>query len=208
MPAPRSLLLVAGILVLRAVQAQPTEVEDYSYPNDGEDYDYEEGEEDDGSQEGFVASGAKVVIQSGKVHQVVAEDHLIQLPCLVDNPDNIPIMWFHSTRAGGMSPLAIGEKVLKETREGATVKVDRTGSTLRIPQAKSSDAGEYVCEVATGSDDKPSVVHTVTVTAAPAGEVRTPGESAGQQAAVVGSGARVVAVGAYIAVIAIAGLLV
>jgi hypothetical protein len=86
MPASRSLLLLAGLLVLPAVQAQPTDLEDYSYPNDGEDYDYGGDDGEDSSQEGFVASGAKVVILSGKVHQVVAEDHLIQLPCLVDNP--------------------------------------------------------------------------------------------------------------------------
>ena len=45
----------------------------------------------------------------------------------------------------------------------ASVKERQGSSTLIIAQAKDSDSGEYVCEVATGGAEIPSLVHTVTV---------------------------------------------
>ena len=45
----------------------------------------------------------------------------------------------------------------------ASVRERQGSSTLIIAQAKDSDSGEYVCEVATGGAEIPSLVHTVTV---------------------------------------------
>ena len=45
----------------------------------------------------------------------------------------------------------------------ASVRERQGSSTLIIAQAKDSDSGEYVCEVATGGEEIPSLVHTVTV---------------------------------------------
>ena len=45
----------------------------------------------------------------------------------------------------------------------ASVRENQGSSTLIIAQAKDSDSGEYVCEVATGGAEIPSLVHTVTV---------------------------------------------
>ena len=45
----------------------------------------------------------------------------------------------------------------------ASVKERQGSSTQIIAQAKDSDSGEYVCEVATGGAEIPSLVHTVTV---------------------------------------------
>ena len=45
----------------------------------------------------------------------------------------------------------------------ASVREREGSSTLMIAQAKDSDSGEYVCEVATGGAEIPSLVHTVTV---------------------------------------------
>jgi len=137
------------------VASLPTS-DEYEYPNDaGEEYVYE----DERSEEKYVAKELDVKITSEKKHVIVAEEDVIRLQCLVENNDNIPIIWSH-VQQSGTSQIAIGEKVINSR---ASVSADNSGSTLLIPQAKASDAGEYLCQVATGQDPIPSLVHTVSV---------------------------------------------
>merc|ERR1719234_1878036 len=160
MTSSPSLLLTLALLLLLIsssfVSSLPTTSDEYEYPNDaGDEYEYE----DERSEEKYVAKQLDVKITSEKKHVVVAEEDVIRLQCLVENNDNIPIIWSH-VQQSGTSQIAIGEKVINSR---ASVRADNSGSTLLIPQAKVSDAGEYLCQVATGQDPIPSLVHTVSV---------------------------------------------
>jgi len=151
-----TLLLVISSFSVHFVASLPTTSDEYEYPNDaGEEYVYE----DERSEEKYVAKELDVKITSEKKHVIVAEEDVIRLQCLVENNDNIPIIWSH-VQQSGTSQIAIGEKVINSR---ASVSADNSGSTLLIPQAKASDAGEYLCQVATGQDPIPSLVHTVSV---------------------------------------------
>merc|ERR550517_2263681 len=151
-----TLLLVISSFSIHFVASLPTTSDEYEYPNDaGDEYVYE----DERSEEKYVAKELDVKITSEKKHVIVAEEDVIRLQCLVENNDNIPIIWSH-VQQSGTSQIAIGEKVINSR---ASVRADNSGSTLLIPQAKVSDAGEYLCQVATGQDPIPSLVHTVSV---------------------------------------------
>jgi len=180
--------LLLSLLLLPTIAPLPSSHDNYNYLNDeGEEYDYSEGEGEERSEERFQATRVHVVMVSEKAHLVVPEEGVIRLPCRVENPDNIPIIWSH-VRPSGAAQMAVGDKVIGSR---VTVSVDSSGSTLLIPQAKASDSGEYMCQVATGQEDLPSLVHTVTVTAKKEG--REEGarvgrrEEGGQQAAVTSS---------------------
>merc|ERR1719352_1391528 len=145
-PLLLTLTLLIIISSLSSVHSLPTTWDEYEY-------------EDERSEEKYVAKQLDVKITSEKKHVVVAEEDVIRLQCLVENNDNIPIIWSH-VQQSGTSQIAIGEKVINSR---ASVRADNSGSTLLIPQAKVSDAGEYLCQVATGQDPIPSLVHTVSV---------------------------------------------
>merc|ERR1719237_293292 len=150
-------LLVISSFSLHFVASLPTTSDEYEYPNDaGDEYVYDDEER---SEEKYVAKELDVKITSEKKHVIVPEEEVIRLQCLVENNDNIPIMWSH-VQESGTSVIAIGDKVINNR---AQVSADNSGSTLLIPQAKVSDAGEYLCQVATGQDPIPSLVHTVSV---------------------------------------------
>jgi hypothetical protein len=150
-------LLVISSFSLHFVASLPTTSDEYEYPNDaGDEYVYDDEER---SEEKYVAKELDVKITSEKKHVIVPEEEVIRLQCLVENNDNIPIMWSH-VQESGTSVIAIGDKVINNR---AQVSADNSGSTLLIPQAKVSDAGEYLCQVATGEGEKPSLVHTVSV---------------------------------------------
>jgi hypothetical protein len=152
-----TILLLISSFSLHFVVSLPTTSDEYEYPNDaGEEYEYDA---DERSEEKYVAKELDVKITSEKKHVIVAEEGLIRLQCLVENNDNIPIIWSH-VQESGTSQIAIGDKKINER---VSVSVDNSGSTLLIPQAKVSDAGEYLCQVATGQDPIPSLVHTVSV---------------------------------------------
>merc|ERR1719220_201351 len=151
-----TLFLIISSFSIHFVASLPTTSDEYEYPNDaGDEYVYE----DERSEEKFVAKELDVKITSEKKHVIVAEEDVIRLQCLVENNENIPIIWSH-VQQSGTSQIAIGEKVINSR---ASVRADNSGSTLLIPQAKVSDAGEYLCQVATGQDPIPSLVHTVSV---------------------------------------------
>jgi len=148
------------LLSLKLVTCVPVEQDEYVYPNDAE-YDeeaYNDGQEE--MSEEKIISTKPVLIKSEKIHVVVDQEQLIRLPCMVDNPDHIQIIWSHIVPGQPKAQIAIGEKVLTSR---ASVKERQGSSTLIIAQAKDSDSGEYVCEVATGGAEIPSLVHTVTV---------------------------------------------
>merc|ERR1719264_2404519 len=141
-----TLLLVISSFSINFVASLPTTSDEYVY-------------EDERSEEKYVAKELDVKITSEKKHVIVAEEDVIRLQCLVENNDNIPIIWSH-VQQSGTSQIAIGEKVINSR---ASVRADNSGSTLLIPQAKVSDAGDYLCQVVTGQDPIPSLVHTVSV---------------------------------------------
>jgi len=152
-----SLFFLILVISVQFAAPLPTNSDEYEYPNDaeGDEYEYE----DERSDEKFVAKELDVKITSEKKHVVVGEEDVIRLQCLVENNDNIPIIWSH-VQQSGTSQIAIGEKVINSR---ASVSSDNKGSTLLIPQAKVSDSGEYMCQVATGQAQPPSLVHTVSV---------------------------------------------
>merc|ERR1719234_1077279 len=133
MTSSPSLLLTLALLLLLIsssfVSSLPTTSDEYEYPNDaGDEYEYE----DERSEEKYVAKQLDVKITSEKKHVIVAEEDVIRLQCLVENNDNIPIIWSH-VQQSGTSQIAIGEKVINSR---ASVRADNSGSTLLIPQAK------------------------------------------------------------------------
>merc|ERR1719432_552637 len=133
-------LLIISAISLHFVASLPTTSDEYEYPNDaGDEYDYDE---DERSEEKYVAKELDVKITSEKKHVFVTEEEVIRLQCLVENNDNIPIMWSH-VQESGTSQIAIGDKVINVRDSRAQVSADNSGSTLLIPQAKVSDAGEY-----------------------------------------------------------------
>jgi len=151
-------LMILGSLQL--VTSMPVEQDEYVYPNDAE-YDeeaYNDGQEERSEEK--IISTKPVLIKSEKIHVVVDPEQLIRLPCMVDNPDHIQIIWSHIVPGQPKAQIAIGEKVLTSR---ASVQERQGSSTLIIAQAEDSDSGEYVCEVATGGAEIPSLVHTVTV---------------------------------------------
>jgi len=165
-----ALLLLVSLLSFSSCSPMSEEL-DYSNDAGVYDYDYTHTEDDKSEEKVIELSVANVVIHSSKLNIVVEEDQLIRLPCLMDNPDDISIIWSHIGASGRKAQIAIGEKMLSTGRR--TVKADRTGSTLLILAAEKDDSGEYICEVATGSESVPSLVHTVTVRARGEGEMNT-----------------------------------
>merc|ERR1712130_443291 len=150
-------LIIISSFSLHFVASLPATSDEYEYPNDaGEEYEYDA---DERSEEKYVAKELHVKITSAKKHVIVAEEDVIRLQCLVENNENIPIIWSH-VQQSGTSQIAIDDKVINSR---ASVSADNSGSTLLIPQAKASDVGEYLCQVATGQDPIPSLVHTVSV---------------------------------------------
>merc|ERR1719242_2118393 len=102
-----SLLLLISTFSMHFVASLPTS-DEYEYPNDaGEEYVYE----DERSEEKYVAKELDVKITSEKKHVIVPEEEVIRLQCLVENNDNIPIMWSH-VQESGTSQIAIGDKVI------------------------------------------------------------------------------------------------
>jgi len=161
-----ALLLLVSLLSFSSCSPMSEEL-DYSNDAGVYDYDYTHTEDDKSEEKVIDLSVSNVVIHSSKLHIVVEEDQLIRLPCLMENPGNIQVIWSHIPPTGKRkAQIAVGEKILSTDSSVQTrVEVDSTGSTLLIPQAKESDSGEYICEVATGSESVPSLVHTVTVRA-------------------------------------------
>merc|ERR1719180_301780 len=111
MTSSPSLLLLTLLLIISSFSSfhsLPTTSDEYEYPNDaGDEYEYE----DERSEEKYVAKQLDVKITSEKKHVIVAEEDVIRLQCLVENNDNIPIIWSH-VQQSGTSQIAIGEKVI------------------------------------------------------------------------------------------------
>ena len=60
--------------------------------------------------------------------------------------------------------IAMGERIIAPAyAKRANVSVSEEGSTLVIVSAEEEDAGEYKCEVAIDGDNRPELVHTVTI---------------------------------------------
>merc|ERR1712025_1316398 len=60
--------------------------------------------------------------------------------------------------------IAVGESVSEKEYQGrAFISTSGKGSTLTIGAAKDTDAGKYKCSVALKEDNRPEVIHTVTI---------------------------------------------
>merc|ERR1719411_1862666 len=87
------ILLLISSFSIHFVASLPTTSDEYEYPNDaGEEYEYDG---DERSEEKYVAKELDVKITSEKKHVIVAEEEVIRLQCMVENNENIPIIWSH-----------------------------------------------------------------------------------------------------------------
>jgi len=128
------------------------------------DYDYGPDNPDNTYSEEIVTKEVhKPVILSDRKHLKVELGHTIRLPCMVDRlPGVLQILW---TRVSvDRVIIAMGERIIAPAyAKRANVSVSEEGSTLVIVSAEEEDAGEYKCEVAIDGDNRPELVHTVTI---------------------------------------------
>jgi len=143
-----------------------TEIDTYAYqydqPADYDLYNYPEEEEAQNDVDSNVLSYRPDIISQPKVLEV-DNGMTISLPCVVDKlPAGMQIIWTKVDMKNTI--IAVGESVSEKEYQGrAFITTTGKGSTLAIGAAKASDAGKYKCSVALKEENRPEVIHTVTI---------------------------------------------
>eukprot|EP00092_Neocalanus_flemingeri_P087809 GFUD01110874.1.p1 GENE.GFUD01110874.1~~GFUD01110874.1.p1 ORF type:complete len:497 (+),score=131.98 GFUD01110874.1:127-1617(+) len=135
---------------------------EYQYDAAAE-YDYDYGPDNTYSEEMVDKEVHRPVMVSDTEHIKVELGHTIRLPCMVDRlPGELQILW---TRvAQDRVIIVMGDRIIASSyTKRANVTVSEKGSILIIGDALKEDAGEYKCEVAVDGDNRPEIVHTVSI---------------------------------------------
>jgi len=164
-------LVLLGILL--NVKASPSQIDTNYYGDQADDYDYHNYEDDvqgdvqdEGqSREQNSISDYNPEIISQKEHLIVDNGMTIRLPCMVDQkiPKGVQFIWRKMDSKNTM--IAIGTTVYDVFSSRAAITMSDRGSTLTIGAAKTTDAGDYKCEVAIQQSKRPELVHTVSIRA-------------------------------------------
>eukprot|EP00091_Calanus_sinicus_P014442 TRINITY_DN3198_c0_g1_i1.p1 TRINITY_DN3198_c0_g1~~TRINITY_DN3198_c0_g1_i1.p1 ORF type:complete len:393 (+),score=77.67 TRINITY_DN3198_c0_g1_i1:245-1423(+) len=156
-----SLVLVSLVCPVLVISGRIIKEYQIDYPGDYNEADYENGIDYNFSEENNEKASDRTptFISSGKT-MIVNEGDAIKLPCLVDNLENLLIIWKRGSRI-----ITLGDKPYEDDDSRVQVEKAANGNTLVIRLSEEKDAGDYVCQVSSAKSVE--LTHTVKIIVRP-----------------------------------------
>jgi len=154
-------VLVSLVFPVLVISGRIGEEYQNDYPGDYNEADYENGIEYSFSEENNEKESDRTptFISSGKT-LFVSEGDAIKLPCLVDNLENLLIIW-----KKGNKIITLGDKPYEDDDSRVQVEKAANGNTLVIRLSEEKDAGDYVCQLSSAKSVE--LTHTVKIIVRP-----------------------------------------